>query len=60
MGDLDMMYRIMVLRYGYVEVESDNAEEALQMAGNMDVEDVEWNDFFDDEKIVEEWNEDEE
>lgn len=54
-----MMYRIMALRYGYVEVESDNADEALQMVRNMDVDDIEWNDFFDDEEIVEEWNEEE-
>lgn len=46
-------YRVMVVKYGYAEIEAENEKEALELIGDMDDMDFDWSDF-DDEQVVEE------
>lgn len=46
-------YRVMVVKYGYAEVEAENETEALELINDMDDGDFDWSDF-DDGQVVEE------
>ena len=55
-----MIYRIMVINYGYACVEADSEEEALELVDDMDSRDFDWDDGYssEDAKIVDSWEED--
>lgn len=55
-------YRVMVVAYGYANIEANSEAEALSMVDDMDDDDFGWDYGYssDDAKIVEEWDEDEE
>ena len=46
-------YRVMVIKYGYAEVEAENETEALELIDDMNDKDFDWSDF-DDGQVVEE------
>ena len=46
-------YRIMVVKYGYAEVEAENEAEALEKTKGMSGSEFDWSDFYD-EQVVEE------
>lgn len=46
-------YRVMVIKYGYADVEAENEDEALNLIDDMDDRDFDWTDF-DDGQVVEE------
>ena len=50
-----MKYRICVIKYGYADIEADNADEALSIANNADDRDFDWSELGDAE-IVEEFD----
>lgn len=51
-----MIYRIVVMKYGYANVEADSADEALELVNDMDDRDFDWS-VFDEAEIVEEFEE---
>ena len=53
-----MVYRVMVVSYGFADIEADTAEEALNMVDDMDNSDFNWdNDFSSaDAEIVDEFD----
>jgi hypothetical protein len=51
-----MKYRICVTKYGYADVEADNADGALELVKDMDDRDFDWSEF-DEAEIVEEFDE---
>lgn len=57
MEDLNMTYRVCVIKYGYTNIEADNADEALEIASNEDDRNFDWSDFGEAE-IIEEFEED--
>lgn len=46
-------YRVMVVKYGFAEVEAENENEALELIDDMQDKDFDWSDF-DDGQVVEE------
>lgn len=40
-----MKYRVCVIKYGYANIEADNADEALEIANDADDRDFDWSDF---------------
>lgn len=48
-----MKYRMMVVKYGWAEVEAENEAEALEKTRNLSDENFDWSDF-DDEQVAEE------
>lgn len=52
-----MTYRVCVIKYGYTNIEADNADEALEIASNEDDRNFDWSDFGEAE-IIEEFEED--
>lgn len=46
-------YRIMVVKYGFAEVEAESENEALELIDDMQDKDFDWSDF-DDGQVVEE------
>ena len=51
-----MIYRIVVTKYGYANVEADSADEALELVNDMDDGDFDWSEF-DEAEIMEEFEE---
>lgn len=53
-------YRIMVVAYGYADIEANSEEEALAMVDDMDDGDFGWDYGYssEDAKVVDEWEED--
>lgn len=49
-----MVYRICVTKYGYIDVEAKNADEALDIARNKNDSSFDWSEFGD-EEVVEEY-----
>ena len=49
-------YRVMVVKYGYADIETESEAEALELVGDMSDKDFDWTDFGDGE-IVEEYEE---
>ena len=54
-----MIYRVMVVSYGFADIEADNADEALEAVNSMDESEFVWDNEWsaEDAKIVEEWEE---
>ena len=50
-----MNYRVCVIKYGYIDIEADNADEALEVANDADDKDFDWSEF-DEAEIVEEFS----
>ena len=48
-------YRVMVIKYGFADVEAENEDEALNLIDDMDDSDFDWTDF-DDGQVIEEVN----
>ena len=51
--------RVMVVKYGYTVIDTDNEEDAIEQAKNMSDSDFDWSDF-DDAQVVDndvEWDE---
>ena len=46
-------YRVMVIKYGFADIEAESETEALDLVDDMDDEDFDWSDF-DDGQVVEE------
>lgn len=56
-----MAMRVMVVKYGYTVIDTDNEEDAIEQAKNMSDSDFDWSDF-DDAQVVDndvEWDESE-
>lgn len=53
-------YRVMVIAYGYADIEANSKEEALAMVNDMDDGDFGWDYGYssEDAKVVDEWEED--
>lgn len=45
-------YRIMVVKYGYVDIEANNDSEALELVKDMKDEEFDWGKFCDEEIVV--------
>ena len=53
-----MAMRVMVVKYGYTVIDTDNEEDAIEQAQNMSDSDFDWSDF-DDARVVDnddEWD----
>lgn len=56
-----MAMRVMVVKYGYTVIDTDNEEDAIEQAKNMNDSDFDWSDF-DNAQVVDndvEWDESE-
>lgn len=56
-----MAMRVMVVKYGYTVIDTDNEEDAIEQAKNMSASDFDWSDF-DNAQVVDndvEWDESE-
>lgn len=56
-----MAMRVMVVKYGYTVIDTDNEEDTIEQAKNMSDSDFDWSDF-DDAQVVDndvEWDESE-
>ena len=56
-----MAMRVMVVKYGYIVIDTDNEEDAIEQTKNMSDSDFDWSDF-DDAQVVDndvEWEESE-
>ena len=54
-----MTYRVCVIKYGYANIEADNADEALEIASNEDDSRFDWSEFGEAEIMEEFENENE-
>lgn len=54
-----MKYRMMVVKYGFTTVEADSESEAINIVRDMGDIEFDWTDYFDNEQVVEELEDDE-
>ena len=49
-----MVYRVRVVKYGYADIEADNADEAIEIIDDMSNKDFNWT-GFDEPEIIDEF-----